>query len=692
MPPKVFTNRYEIERPIARGGMAEVFLARDHKLDRPVALKVLVPELSADRSFVERFRREAKAAANLVHPNIVQIYDWGEDNNNYFIVMEYVEGQTLRDRLRALGTVDARQAAAIGANIAAGLHYAHEQGFVHRDVKPGNVLITTGGQVKVTDFGIAQARDAGVEEHLTQTGAVMGTATYFSPEQAQGHELDGRSDVYALGVVLFEAVAGKPPFTGDSAVSIAYKHVKEAPPGLEEVAPHVPVEFAEIIERAMAKNPDERYASAADLQTDLMRFLSGQPTWAATTTVVRTDDGTTIMETAPATRAQRVTRVQGAAPEQKRVMPWLVGALALLALLSVTVYFAINRIGLDDSGNNTTSRVQIPEVTGKPLADARALLIDKGFKKLKLQALPNDSLADGLAIGTDPPAGDLALPDDELVLEISSGLPEVPTVVGKSEGDGRDSLRAAGFAVIDQPIRQELTAEQAAEQDVVNGEILSQDPVGGTRAKSTTAISLTIAEVLGDQAVPDVTGLTPTAAANRLGNEGFGDPQQVTEPSATVEEGRVIRTEPAAGEVVARTTTITLVVSSGPESLEVPDVRGMTRSQAIAALDDEGLLADTTQVETNDTDLVGKVIDQSPTAGTAAKKGDTVTLNVGIRATSEETTPTTAATTPTTAATTPTTAATTPTTAATTPTTAATTPTTAATTPSTEATTTLSTA
>ena len=277
MPPKVFTNRYEIERPIARGGMAEVFLARDHKLDRPVALKVLVPELSADRSFVERFRREAKAAANLVHPNIVQIYDWGEDNNNYFIVMEYVEGQTLRDRLRALGTVDARQAAAIGANIAAGLHYAHEQGFVHRDVKPGNVLITTGGQVKVTDFGIAQARDAGVEEHLTQTGAVMGTATYFSPEQAQGHELDGRSDVYALGVVLFEAVAGKPPFTGDSAVSIAYKHVKEAPPGLEEVAPHVPVEFAEIIERAMAKNPDERYASAADLQTDLMRFLSGQP-------------------------------------------------------------------------------------------------------------------------------------------------------------------------------------------------------------------------------------------------------------------------------------------------------------------------------------------------------------------------------------------------------------------------------
>ena len=680
MPPKTFMNRYEIERPIARGGMAEVFLARDHKLDRPVALKVLVPELSADRSFVERFRREAKAAANLVHPNIVQIYDWGEDNNNYFIVMEYVEGQTLRDRLRSFGSLDARQAAAIGANIAAGLHYAHEQGFVHRDVKPGNVLITTGGQVKVTDFGIAQAVNAGVDEHLTQTGAVMGTATYFSPEQAQGHELDGRSDVYALGVLLFEAVAGKPPFTGDSAVSIAYKHVKEEPPALEELAPQVSVEFAEIVERAMAKYPDERYATAADLQSDLMRYLSGEPTWAATTTIVRADDGTTVLEQAPATRAQRVARAATISGEKpQRIMPWFIGVLALLALLSGVIFLAINRIGLDENGSTSTTKIQIPDVTRLLQADAQKTLADKGFTNIILASVPNDSLEEGLAVGTEPPAGDLVLASDELILQVSSGLPEVPKVVGMNEDDARDSLRAAGFSVIDQPLAVELTPEQAAAQQVVNGEVTAQLPPAATRAKSTTPMKLTIAEILGDHAVPDVSGLSPTAAANRLGNEGFGDPQQATEPSATVDEGRVIRTEPAAGEVVPRTTRITLVVSSGPESLSVPDVRGMTRTQALAALTDAGFTADTTTVDTDDSALVGRVVDQTPAPGIAAKKGTSVSIELGVLVT---TTPTTAATTPTTAATTPTTAATTPTT----PTTAATTPTTAATTPTTAAT------
>ncbi len=272
--PRVLSGRYELSHLVARGGMAEVYRARDRLLDRPVALKILFPELSVDRSFVERFRREAQAAANLSHPSIVPVFDWGEDAGTYFIVMEFVDGRALSSILRGAGPLHPDRAAEVAADVAGALAYAHRHGVVHRDVKPGNVLITEEGVVKVTDFGIARALNT--EESLTQPGAVMGTATYFSPEQAEGMGVDARSDIYSLGVVLFEMVTGRPPFLGDTPVAVASKHVRDNPPMPRDVNPAIPPDLEAVILKCMAKSPDHRYATGDDLRFDLLRFREGR--------------------------------------------------------------------------------------------------------------------------------------------------------------------------------------------------------------------------------------------------------------------------------------------------------------------------------------------------------------------------------------------------------------------------------
>ena len=273
----VLNERYELKQQIGRGGMAEVRLARDLLLDRPVAIKILYPEHAVDPNFVERFRREAQAAANLNHPNIVSVYDWGKYESTYFMAMEYVPGRTLAEYLRANTRIEPDEAATIGIEVARALAFAHRNGVVHRDIKPANILIANTGEVKVADFGIARAMNAPAENHLTQAGSVMGTATYFSPEQAQGAQPDPRSDLYSLGIVLYEMVAGKPPFSGENPVSIAYKQVHENPQPLNQLVLDIPKPFEAIVARLLAKNPDLRYPSADAVRDDLRRYRNGEP-------------------------------------------------------------------------------------------------------------------------------------------------------------------------------------------------------------------------------------------------------------------------------------------------------------------------------------------------------------------------------------------------------------------------------
>ena len=449
----VLNGRYELARRVGRGGMAEVFLARDRLLDRPVAIKILFPEFAIDPSFVARFRREAQSAANLNHPNIVGVYDWGKERGTYYIVMEYIDGQSVSDILRADGPIEAKRAAGIAADVAGALGFAHHKGVVHRDVKPGNVLIASNGEVKVADFGIARAMTSSSEENLTQTGSVMGTATYFSPEQAQGKPVDPRSDLYSLGVVLYEMSAGKPPFSADSPVAIAYKHVQEPLPSLREKVPGVPEGYEAITIKALAKDADDRYQDGAEMRADLLRFREGRPVLAAgvratpppglvttVTAAVPHSAGTTVA-TAPVGDARRY---EDEPVIGNRRTGWFFAAiLLLLAVLGGLLFAFGQQLGIFDS---QAKQVTVTNVVGKPQDVATQELENLGFvvadPKQEASARPVGEVS-----RQNPPAGREVDEGSTVTLTVSSGPDRavLPDVSRLPETEARLLLVAAGF-------------------------------------------------------------------------------------------------------------------------------------------------------------------------------------------------------------------------------------------------------
>jgi beta-lactam-binding protein with PASTA domain/tRNA A-37 threonylcarbamoyl transferase component Bud32 len=634
--PTVFSGRYELHRRIGKGGMAEVSLARDQLLDRPVAIKVLFPEFATDPAFVERFRREATAAANLSHPNIVGVYDWGEAEGTYFIVMEYVNGRTLSQVLRADGPLHPDRAADIGADVAAALGFAHRNGVVHRDVKPGNVLVDQHGLVKVADFGIARAITATSDEHLTQVGTVMGTATYFSPEQARGDPVDPRSDLYSLGCVLYELVTGRPPFSGDSPVAIAYKQVHESPVPPRQVNPSVPPALEAIILKCLAKNPANRYPSAEDLRADLRRFREGSRILAEPVMPPPPRRGEPAATTAmAATRAQGATRVQRAPvdyaeedyydePPRRSSGAFFAVLIVLLVLLAGMLFFLARTLGVgDDSGSATL--VPVPDVRNELASDAEATLKGLGFEVTQTEEANDDTDA-GHVFAQDPANGTKAEKGSTVKLRVSAGAEQVPVpgVVGQKVDEARATLQGNGFTV-----RVETTTDGDVDPDTVT----AQDPPPQTEAAKGSEVVITVKSEPDSVEVPNVRDMTESAAIAALEAKGFTTTTD-QEASDQIRSGHVIRTEPASGSSQAKGSQVTVVVSTGQattttaKTVTVPNVIGMNEDSATSALQSRGLDVDVNEQSTLDETRDGEVVDQSPKGNTSARSGDTVTITV----------------------------------------------------------------
>ena len=602
----VFNGRYELHRRLGRGGMAEVYLARDQLLDRPVAVKVLFPEFATDPAFVERFRREATAAANLNHPNIVGVYDWGEADGTYFIVMEYVDGRTLSEILRAEGPLHPDRAADVGADVAAALGFAHRNGVVHRDVKPGNVLVTPAGQVKVADFGIARAITANADENLTQVGTVMGTATYFSPEQARGDAVDPRSDIYSLGCVLYELVVGRPPFTGDTPVAIAYQHVQESPTPPRQVNPELPTAIEAIILKCLAKNPANRYPTAEDLRADLRRFREGNGILAEPVMAPPIDPGATsvVAATAAVAAADEPYFDEDDEDDDGRRSSglFLAGLIVLLVVLAGMLYLLSQQFA-GDGDTEDVAQVEVPKVVGETVADAQRILDNLGFE-VKITTETNEDQEAGIVFDQDPRFGEKVDEGSTVTLKVSAGAEAIPVpdVIGSQLDQARLLLTSQGFTVL---------VEEVVDEEVPIGEVVDQEPGANQEAPRGSEVKLFVSKGPAPREVPDVVGRPIAEASNLLGQAGFAV-NQTSEPSNSVDEGVVIRTDPPAGSSQPKGTAVTVVVSSGPAESTVPSVIGLTEANAINTLNNAGFSPTVVEQDTADNAQNGRVHRSGP--------------------------------------------------------------------------------
>jgi eukaryotic-like serine/threonine-protein kinase len=618
----VIDGRYRVKHRIGSGGMADVYCAIDEQLGRDVAVKLLHRRFAEDQEFVERFRREASSAAGLQHPNVVGVFDRGEWDGTSYIAMEHLEGRTLKQLITEEAPLDPIRAIDLVVQVLRAARFAHKRGIIHRDLKPHNAIVDPDGRVKVTDFGIARA---GASD-MTQTGSIMGTAQYLSPEQAQGVNVDERSDLYSVGVVLYEMVTGRVPFEGDSAVSIALKQVAEAPTPPSAINPDTPPELEALILRALAKDPAQRFQDADEFITALDR-VRGHLAAGISQTGERTTAFAPIAATAPTALAAPAaaeayatgvhTGVYPPAPlpyddeveRERRRWPWVLLGLLLLAAIGLALYL----------GPLTPTKVLVPNVVGRPYQGAAASLRNKGFNvtidRVRDATSPVDTV-----IRQDPQPDTKAKKGATVTLTVSEGPGTVamPNVIGDGRLAATKRLRRAGFKVEEQ---------RQSSDSVPQNHVIGTAPGPGEVAQAGTTVTLTVSTGRQRVDVPKVTGLTRDEASSTLQDAGLR--VDVTERDSDQDPGTVLQQDPPSGTRVVEGTTVTITVAREPQTVEVPDVTGQDEGTAVNAISDAGLSALTRDKQVTDPAQDGMVLRQSPSANKKVKRDSRVTLTIG---------------------------------------------------------------
>ncbi len=585
---RVFNNRYEITERIGIGGMAEVYRAQDNVLGRLVAVKVMLPQYAADPSFTQRFKQEAAAAANLQSPYIVNVYDWGQDDGTYYIVMEFVRGSDLKTAINERGAINQRKVAEIGSQVCQALAVAHGLDIIHRDIKPQNIMVQPDGNVKVMDFGIARAKNS----VKTQTSSVLGTAHYISPEQAQGKELTAASDIYSLGVVLYEASTGQLPFDGPDAVSVAMKQVNDLPVPPREINPDIDPALEAIIMQALAKNPLERFATAKDMRLVLNDYLAGRPVNLGGFTSAETavmggvapiaPDSTAVMPVAPGTAAgasgTRAYRSDNDVPKKnnKKTIAIVVGIIAALAIVGGIVFALANTPGED--------AVDVPNVVGMTREEAISEIQSKGFEVGTVSEDNSDTVESGRVISQDPTSDVKRTPKSKINITVSIGVAEitVPDLSNMTADDARKELTANGL---------KYAAGAAEYSDTVDKDrVARQDIAPGTKVAKDTTITYYLSLGPEGSEVPNVVGQREGSATSALENAGFNVAADY-DYSNDVASGLVISQSPSGGKH-QEGTTVNIVVSLGKQtstySVSVNSNGGGNVSSSASKVDEGG--------------------------------------------------------------------------------------------------------
>ncbi|HEY8372258.1 MAG TPA: Stk1 family PASTA domain-containing Ser/Thr kinase [Pseudonocardiaceae bacterium] len=635
--PRLLSNRYELSETLGYGGMSEVHRGRDVRLGRDVAVKVLRADLARDPQFQLRFRREAQNAAALNHPAIVAVYDTGETDSEYgplpYIVMEFVDGRTLRDIIKTEGPLPPRRAMEIMADVCAALDFSHRHGIVHRDVKPANIMITKSGAVKVMDFGIARAVADG-QVAVTQTAAVIGTAQYLSPEQARGETVDARSDVYAVGCVLFELLTGEPPFTGDSPVAVAYQHVREEPRAPSSVVSTVPPVLDAVVLKAMSKNPANRYQSAAEMRADLVRVLAGHRP--AAPLVMPEAERTSMLESTAPTEAirPRRTRVAPAHAEEdedeegtdprrrKRIMVSLVALLCV----GVLVLGAWLTSSLMSGGEKAEEKVNVPDVVGMTQAQARQRLIEDGFD-VGFERVPSSKDDIDKVVATDPPPGTPLPKRAKVIIKVGTG-PEtvtVPDLTGKTPEEAQETLKQ---------VELEMSAnrsEEETEDENMVGKVVRTEPPAGETVPKGERVQIVVGKAPEKVLVPQVTDVSYEQAKSIL--EAAGLKVKRKDVDSDKDEGVVVAQNPAANTKVKKGSEVELQVSNGSQKdqIELPDLRDLTPQQAEKRLQQLGWTGELViqRRGTGDFGEHNKILEQDPAPGKRIGKDQNIRLLVG---------------------------------------------------------------